>query len=699
MTETLKLPVLPLTDSVLLPGMVVPVRLDEPEIQAAVDAARPASTARSSSFPASTAVRGRRHRRRPRAGRPAAQRREGRGRARRGPGPDRLRRDRARRGPVGGGRPGRPTRRRPGGCSSSPRSTRRWSSSILQQRGAWQVIDSVRADHRPRRSWPTSPAGRPTSTIEQKAQLLAETDVQTRLELLVGWTKEHVAEQEVTEKIGKDVREGMEKTAARVPAAPAARRDPQGAGRGRAGGLRRLPRPRRGRRPARARAARPRSREVGKLERGSDQNPEAGWIRTWLDTVLDIPWNDAHRRQRRPGRRPRGARRRPRGPGRRQGAADRVPGRPRPARPPRPGEGRRPRLRRGDGAGRPARRRQDVARRVRRAGAGPQVRPGRPRRRPRRGRDPRAPAHLRRRAARPDRPRDPRGRLDEPGRAARRDRQGRLATTAATRPRPCSRCSTRRRTTRSATTTSRSTSTCPTCCSSPPPTSSRPSPARWPTGWSVVTLDGYTEAEKVAIARDHLLPRQIERAGLEPSRRRVLRRGARHDRRRVHPRGGRAAAGAGPGEGPAQGRRSRWRLGHAEAPVHVDADTLVKLPGPAEVHAGVGGAHGRAGRGHRARGHRRRRRRALHRGHRDGRRPGPDPDRPAGRRHEGVGARSRCPTCGRNGRWPGRPGVARSCTCTCPAGAVPKDGPSAGITMTTALASLASGVRCGRRSA
>jgi ATP-dependent Lon protease len=33
----------------------------------------------------------------------------------------------------------------------------------------------------------------------------------------------------------------------------------------------------------------------------------------------------------------------------------------------------------------------------------------------------------------------------------------------------------------------------------------------------IVTLDGYTEAEKVAIARDHLLPRQIEKAGLEPS--------------------------------------------------------------------------------------------------------------------------------------------------------------------------------------
>ncbi|MBV9592881.1 MAG: endopeptidase La, partial [Actinobacteria bacterium] len=31
-------------------------------------------------------------------------------------------------------------------------------------------------------------------------------------------------------------------------------------------------------------------REVAKLERASDQSPESGWIRTWLDTVLDLPW-------------------------------------------------------------------------------------------------------------------------------------------------------------------------------------------------------------------------------------------------------------------------------------------------------------------------------------------------------------------------------------------------------------------------
>jgi ATP-dependent Lon protease len=33
-------------------------------------------------------------------------------------------------------------------------------------------------------------------------------------------------------------------------------------------------------------------REVDKLERTSEQSPEVGWIRTWLDTVLDIPWNE-----------------------------------------------------------------------------------------------------------------------------------------------------------------------------------------------------------------------------------------------------------------------------------------------------------------------------------------------------------------------------------------------------------------------
>ena len=32
-------------------------------------------------------------------------------------------------------------------------------------------------------------------------------------------------------------------------------------------------------------------REIARLERTGAQNPEQGWIRTWLDTILDLPWN------------------------------------------------------------------------------------------------------------------------------------------------------------------------------------------------------------------------------------------------------------------------------------------------------------------------------------------------------------------------------------------------------------------------
>ncbi|HEY1321892.1 MAG TPA: LON peptidase substrate-binding domain-containing protein, partial [Streptosporangiaceae bacterium] len=40
MSETLTLPVLPLDDEVVLPGMVVPLETSQPEVGAAIDAAR-----------------------------------------------------------------------------------------------------------------------------------------------------------------------------------------------------------------------------------------------------------------------------------------------------------------------------------------------------------------------------------------------------------------------------------------------------------------------------------------------------------------------------------------------------------------------------------------------------------------------------------------------------------------------------------
>ena len=83
----------------------------------------------------------------------------------------------------------------------------------------------------------------------------------------------------------------------------------------------------------------------------------------------------------------------------------------------------------------------------------------------------------------------------------------------------------------------------------------------------LVRLDGYTEDEKVVIARDHLLPRQLERAGLEPGE--VVLEDARAAQagRRVHPRGGRTQPGALHRPAAAQGRGPA-RTGRAGAAVH-----------------------------------------------------------------------------------------------------------------------------------
>ena len=166
-------------------------------------------------------------------------------------------------------------------------------TGILQQRGAWQVIDAIQqlndasaiADRAGYASY---------LTTAQKLQLLETTDLVERLELVIGWTREHLAELDVAESIRKDVAEGMEKqqrefllrqqlAAIRKELADlngdAATEEDDYRARVEAADL-----------PEAVRDAA--LKEVDKLERTPDASPETGWIRTWLDTVLDIPWNE-----------------------------------------------------------------------------------------------------------------------------------------------------------------------------------------------------------------------------------------------------------------------------------------------------------------------------------------------------------------------------------------------------------------------
>jgi ATP-dependent Lon protease len=161
--------------------------------------------------------------------------------------------------------------------------------AMLQRREAWQIIDHVNSLTDPSALADTSGYASYLSDV-QKRQLLETTDVAERLRILIDWTSEHLAEVEVNDKIAEDVRDGMEKTQKEflLRQQLAAIRKELGEGepdgsedyraRVEAADL-----------PEKVREAA--LREVGKLERASDQSPESGWIRTWLDTVLDLPWN------------------------------------------------------------------------------------------------------------------------------------------------------------------------------------------------------------------------------------------------------------------------------------------------------------------------------------------------------------------------------------------------------------------------
>ena len=161
--------------------------------------------------------------------------------------------------------------------------------AMLQRREAWQIVDVVNQLTDPSALADTAGYASYLS-VEQKRQLLETPDVAERLRVLIDWIGEHLAEVEVSDKIAEDVRTGMEKQQKEflLRQQMAAIRKELGEGEADGSDDYRA-RVEAAELPEKVREAA--LREVGKLERTSEQSPEGGWIRTWLDTVLDMPWN------------------------------------------------------------------------------------------------------------------------------------------------------------------------------------------------------------------------------------------------------------------------------------------------------------------------------------------------------------------------------------------------------------------------
>jgi len=125
---------------------------------------------------------------------------------------------------------------------------------------------------------------------ERKLELLETVDVEARVARGLELAREALAEQELADRIRHEVTDGMEKTqrefllrqqlqAIRKELGEDGDGDVVGEYRDRVAAAD-LPD---GVREAVA-------REVDRLERTGEQSPEHGWIRTWLDTILDLPW-------------------------------------------------------------------------------------------------------------------------------------------------------------------------------------------------------------------------------------------------------------------------------------------------------------------------------------------------------------------------------------------------------------------------
>jgi ATP-dependent Lon protease len=162
--------------------------------------------------------------------------------------------------------------------------------SIVESRGVPQVAEFLRGIQDPGAMADTAGYS-PDLSFEQKVEILETLDVEERLEKVLAWSREILGELSLKDKIRQDVREGMEKTQREYllrQQMDAIKKElgEEGGGDVVAEYRRKIEEsgmPEGARHEA--------ERELGRLEQMSEQSPEYGWIRTYLDWMTEIPWS------------------------------------------------------------------------------------------------------------------------------------------------------------------------------------------------------------------------------------------------------------------------------------------------------------------------------------------------------------------------------------------------------------------------
>jgi ATP-dependent Lon protease len=162
-------------------------------------------------------------------------------------------------------------------------------SAVLENRGMAGVAERLLDMENPSRLADLAVYS-PDLSLEQKVELLEALDIRQRLGMLLDWMREVLADLELRRKVRDEAAERIEKGQRDYilrQQLDAIRKEM-----GEEADVASEYRARLAERDLPEKVAEAIEREIDRLERMSEQSPEHSWVRTWLDTMFELPWGE-----------------------------------------------------------------------------------------------------------------------------------------------------------------------------------------------------------------------------------------------------------------------------------------------------------------------------------------------------------------------------------------------------------------------